>query len=125
MGINIRVAKVKDYKSICNISKELHLYHVKNRPDIYKQERKPIYKSYYNEILKDNIEVIVITVDDKVVGYTIIRYVDLKNIDLLKDRYYAYIDEICIKETFRRQGSGKILFEYIYNLIKNKGAESL
>ncbi|MGF0110438.1 hypothetical protein [Clostridium sp. SGI.024] len=79
MGINIRVAKVKDYKSICNISKELHLYHVKNRPDIYKQERKPIYKSYYNEILKDNIEVIVITVDDKVVGYTIIRYVDLKN----------------------------------------------
>lgn len=125
MGINIRVAKVKDYKSICNISKELHLYHVKNRPDIYKQERKPIYKSYYNEILKDNIEVIVITVDDKVVGYTIIRYVDLKNIDLLKDRYYAYIDEICIKETFRRQGLGKILFEYIYNLIKNKGAESL
>lgn len=70
---------MKDYKSICNISKELHLYHVKNRPDIYKQERKPIYKSYYNEILKDNIEVIVITVDDKVVGYTIIRYVDLKN----------------------------------------------
>ncbi len=116
---------MKDYKSICNISKELHLYHVKNRPDIYKQERKPIYKSYYNEILKDNIEVIVITVDDKVVGYTIIRYVDLKNIDLLKDRYYAYIDEICIKETFRRQGLGKILFEYIYNLIKNKGAESL
>jgi len=51
--------------------------------------------------------------------------VDLKNIDLLKDRYYAYIDEICIKETFRRQGLGKILFEYIYNLVKNKGAESL
>ena len=50
---------------------------------------------------------------------------DLKNIDLLKDRYYAYIDEICIKETFRRQGLGKILFEYIYNLVKNKGAESL
>ncbi|MGF0110434.1 MULTISPECIES: GNAT family N-acetyltransferase [unclassified Clostridium] len=44
---------------------------------------------------------------------------------MLKDRYYAYIDEICIKETFRRQGLGKILFEYIYNLIKNKGAESL
>ena len=42
-----------------------------------------------------------------------------------RDRYYAYIDEICIKETFRRQGLGKILFEYIYNLIKNKGAESL
>lgn len=50
---------------------------------------------------------------------------DLKNIDLLKDRYYAYIDEICIKETFRRQGLGKILFEYIYNLVKNKGADSL
>ena len=81
---------------------------------------------YYNEILKDNdIELIVITVEEKVVGYTIIRYVDLKNIDLLKDRYYAYIDEICIKETFRRQGLGKFLFEYIYNLVKNKGADSL
>lgn len=125
-GVDIRVAKMKDYKSLCNISKELHLYHVKNRPDIYKEERKPICKSYFNEILKDNeIEVIVITIDEKVVGYTIIRYVILKNIDLLKDRYYAYIDEICIKETFRRQGLGKILFEYIYNLVKNKGADSL
>ena len=126
MGIDIRAAKIKDYKSICSISKELHLYHVKNRTDIYKDKRKAICKNYFNEILKDaDIEVIVITVDEKVVGYTIIRYVDLKNIDLLKDRYYAYIDEICIKETYRRQGLGKILFEYIYNLVKNKGADSL
>ncbi len=99
---------------------------MKNRPDIYKEERKPICRCYFNEILKDSeIEVIVITLDNKVVGYTIIRYVDLRNIDLLKDRYYAYIDEICIKESFRRQGLGKILFEYVYNLVKNKGADAL
>lgn len=125
-GIDIRAAKIRDYKSICNISKELHIYHVQNRPDIYIEERKPICKCYFNEILKGNeIEVIVVTVEDKVVGYTIIRYVDLRNIDLLKDRYYAYIDELCIKESFRRQGLGKILFEYVYNLVKNKGADAL
>ena len=125
-GVNIRLAKVRDYKSICSISKELQVYHLKNRPDIYKEERKTIYKRYFNELLKEeDVEVLVITLDEKIVGYSIIRYVDLKNIDLLKDRYYAYIDEICIKEGFRRQRLGKVLFEYIYTLIKNKGVDAL
>lgn len=104
----------------------MHLYHVKNRPDIYKETRKTIYRSYFNELLKDeDLEILVITVDDKIVGYAILRYVDLKNIDLLKDKYFAYIDEICIREGFRRQGLGKILFEYIYTSVKNKGVDTL
>lgn len=126
MEVNIRKAKLRDCKSICVISKELHLYHIKNRPDIYIEERKTIYKSYFNELLNDkDIEVLVITLDEKIVGYSIIRYVEIKNIDLLRDRYYAYIDEICIRENFRRQGLGKMLFEYIYSLVKNNAADSL
>lgn len=125
-GVDIRYARLRDYKNICSISNELNIYHVKNRPDIYREERKAIYKSYFNELLKDeDIEVLVVTLDEKIVGYATVRYIDLKNIDLLKDRYYAYIDEICIKKAFRRQGLGKILFEYIYNLVKNKGADTL
>ena len=50
---------------------------------------------------------------------------EIKNIDLLKNRYYAYIDEICIRKNFRRQGLGKILFEYIYSLVKDKAVDSL
>lgn len=125
-GVNIRYAKLKDYKSVCRISKEMHLYHVKNRPDIYKEARKTIYKNFFNELLKDeDIEVLVITLDEKIVGYAIVRYVDLKDVDLLKDKYYAYIDEICIRENFRRKGFGKILFNYIYDLVKSNGVDTL
>ncbi|MGG7142985.1 N-acetyltransferase family protein [Clostridium nigeriense] len=125
-GVNIRLAKLSDYRNISSISKELHLYHVKNRPDIYKEARKTIYRTYFNELLKDReIEILVITLDEKIVGYAIVRYVDLKNVDLLKDKYFAYIDEICIREDFRRQGLGKNLFEYIYKLVKSKGVDTL
>ncbi|WP_411170657.1 GNAT family N-acetyltransferase [Clostridium sp. MB05] len=122
----MRNAKLADYKYISNISKELHIFHVKNRPDIYKEVSKTIYKSYFKELLNDeNVEVIVITKDKKIVGYTITRYVELKNMNLLNDKFFAYIDEICIKENYRRQGLGRILFNYLYDLVKSKGAETL
>ncbi|MDZ7542829.1 GNAT family N-acetyltransferase [Clostridium perfringens] len=67
----------------------------------------------------------VIIQNKKIVGYTITRYVELKNMYLLNDKFFAYIDEICIKENYRRQGLGRILFNYLYDLVKSKGAESL
>lgn len=126
LGVEIRHAKLEDYKYISNISKELHTFHIKNRPDVYKEVNKTIYKSYYKELLDDdNVEIIVITRDKKVVGYTIIRYIEIKNIDLLQDKFFAYIDEICIDEKNRREGFGRMLFEYSYDLVKFNGAESL
>ncbi|MDV4151940.1 GNAT family N-acetyltransferase [Clostridium sp. AL.422] len=126
MGVNIRLAKLSDYRKISVISKELHLYHLENRPDIYKEVRKTIYRAYFNELLKDrDVEVFVITLDENIVGYSIIRYINLKDIDLLNDKYFAYIDEICIKKAFRRQGLGRIFFEYIYTSAKNKGVDTL
>lgn len=53
------------------------------------------------------------------------RYIEINNMELLKDKYFAYIDEICIKEGFRRRGFGKILFNKIYEMVKSNGAESL
>ncbi|MBE6054959.1 MAG: GNAT family N-acetyltransferase [Clostridium sartagoforme] len=126
LGVNIRQANLRDYKYISSISKELHLYHAMNRPDIYKERRKSIYKSYFNELLKEeDVEISVITLDEKIIGYAIIKYVNLKNIDLLRDKYYAYIEEICIKQDFRRRGFGKILFEHIYKRVKENGVDTL
>jgi diamine N-acetyltransferase len=67
----------------------------------------------------------VIKKDNKIVGYAIIRFIELKNMDLLNDKFFAYIDEICIKESNRGQGLGRELFDYSYNLVKRNGAESL
>nr|WP_291653432.1 GNAT family N-acetyltransferase [Clostridium sp.] len=122
----MRHAKLDDYKYISNISKELHNFHVKNRPDIYKEASKTIYKSYFKELLNDEgIEIIVVTKDKKIVGYAMIRYIEIKNMDLLNDKFFAYIDEICIKESNRGQGLGRMLFDYLYDLVKSNGAESL
>ena len=99
---------------------------MRNRPDIYKKVSKTIYKAYFRELLSDkNIEFLVIKKDNKIVGYAIIRFIELKNMDLLNDKFFAYIDEICIKESNRGQGLGRELFDYSYNLVKRNGAESL
>ncbi|MCR1952420.1 GNAT family N-acetyltransferase [Clostridium sp. DSM 100503] len=122
----MRHAKLEDYKYISNISKELHIFHVKNRPDIYKEASKTMCKSYFKELLNDeDIEIIVIVKNKKIVGYTMIRYIEIKNMDLLNDKFFAYIDEICIKESSRRQGLGRMLFDYTYDLVKSNGAEAL
>ena len=124
--VEIRHANLKDYKDISSISKELHVYHLKNRPDVYKETRKTICKAYFNELLRDEyVEILVITLDKNIIGYALVRYIEIKDFDLLRDKYFAYIDEICIKENFRRMGFGKILFDYIYDLVKANGAESL
>lgn len=45
--------------------------------------------------------------------------------DLLKDKFFAYIDEICIAKDNRKHGLGRKLFEYSYDLVKSNGAQSL
>lgn len=102
------------------------MFHVKNRPDIYKQARKTMYKWYFKELLNDeNVEIIVITQEKNIVGYTTIRYINIKNMDLLNDKFFAYIDEICIKESSRGKGFGRMLFNYSYDLVKKNGAEGI
>lgn len=72
-----------------------------------------------------SIEFIVILKEKEIVGYSIIRYTEIINMNLINDRYFAYMEEICIGGEHRGQGLGKILFNYCYDLVKDKGAEGL
>ena len=109
--INIEKPKLKDYRKIMQLSKELDDIHIKERPDILEEltlsDRFILFITYYFKddilIAKDNDKIIGMIAGEK---FSKISY-------LIKDIY--------IKEEYRHKNIGKQLVEKLTIIAKRKG----
>lgn len=105
--------KLKDYKSIIQMSKKLDDLHIKNRPDIFKDGSMLgnfiLYSEYF---FKDTIFVAI--KDNCVVGMVVGE--KLSNFCYL-------IKDIFVEEEYRHMGIGKRLIEAIENYARKKDYE--
>lgn len=68
---------------------------------------------------------ILVVGNDKLVAYTILKVVDAPNRPILVPRRILYVNDICVDETCRGKGIGKLLFQKVKDYAKNVGASSL
>ncbi|SHF32476.1 Acetyltransferase (GNAT) family protein [Thermoanaerobacter uzonensis DSM 18761] len=127
MNIKIREAELNDYKSISTLVKEVHSLHVKNRPDVYVDVENPFTEERFKEILNDEKTRIFVVEDsnNEIIAYSIIEVMTTRNIPILKERKFVYIDDLCVSSNHRREGIGKKLFGYIVDYAKNSGYDAL
>lgn len=127
MNIKIREALFNDYKSISTLVKEVHSLHVKNRPDVYVDVENPFTEERFKEILNDDKGKIFVVEDsnNEIIAYSIVEIMTTRNIPILKERKFVYIDDLCVSSNHRRKGIGRMLFKYIVDYAKKLGYDTL
>jgi ribosomal protein S18 acetylase RimI-like enzyme len=126
MNLNIREAANTDYNGICELVTEVYKLHLKNRPDVYLDIDNPFPKDYFDELLDSSNTKIFVMKDDNndLSAYSIIQIMTTQN-PILIHKKFLYIDDFCVKSTFKRKGIGKILFNHIVDFAKAENAESI
>ena len=128
MNLRIREGNINDYEEIRDLVKEVHLLHVKNRPDIYIDIENTFEKEDFEEILNSNNTKVFIAQDinnEEIVAYSIIQIMNTRNIQILVQSKFIYIDDLCVKANHHKKGIGKTLFNYILNYSKEVKASSI
>lgn len=128
MNLKVREAITNDYIDINHLSIEVHNLHLKNRPDIYMDVNNPLLKDYFDDLLNTkNTKLFVVenTDNKELVAYCIIKIMTTQSIPLLIPRRFAFVDNFCVKSNYKKNGIGRLLFQYIVDYAKTEDASSL
>ncbi|WP_202127811.1 GNAT family N-acetyltransferase [Clostridium sp. C2-6-12] len=127
MNFIIRKANSNDYMEVCKLTIEVHKLHLKNRPDVYLDIENPLETNHFYDLLNsDNTKLFVVENKDnkELVAYSIIQVMNTKSPIYIPKRF-IYIDDFCVKSNYKRNGIGRLLFNYIIDYSKSEKATSL
>ena len=115
----IRYARIEDYNKVEEIMKQVQNLHVKWRPDNYRMSDTILPYEDFTDAVK-----IVAELDEKVVGlcFYILKHIEHDN-QVTRD--ILYIDSMAVDETFRGQGIGHQLFDFIKDIAKLKKIDGI
>jgi ribosomal protein S18 acetylase RimI-like enzyme len=128
MSLKIREAFENDYFHINHLVMEVHNLHVENRPDVYVQVDTPLMREQFEDLLnaEDTKLFVVEDTDNKeLLAYSIVKIMTPRNMHILTSVRFAYIDDFCVKSSYKRKGIGRMLFEYILDCAKTEGVSSI
>lgn len=113
MDIIIRNAVIDDCERIRPLQKEIACLHRKGRPDLFKSEARYFTREAFAERLDDPKHTVLIAETDtgEAVGYVFARIVSHRNHPTYINFDCFYIDDICVKKSYQRNGIGKKLLE--------------
>lgn len=126
MKISIEPARMGDHHAVNLIVGEGQDEHAEALPHIFSKVDQVMPESYFCELLEDpKSEILVAKVNEEVVGFAVMELNESPPFDSLIPRRFAYMNDFGIKNTFHRNGIGKILFEACVEWSKNNDAASL
>ncbi|GAA0779028.1 GNAT family N-acetyltransferase [Clostridium subterminale] len=128
MNFQVREAIISDCIEINNLVKEVHSLHVKNRLDVYVDVDTPLIKEHFYDLLSasDTKVFVVENLNNKeLVAYSIVKIMAHRGIQILRPMTFAYIDDFCVKASKKKNGIGRLLFDYVASYAKSEGALSL
>ena len=121
--MQIRDMKLEDYNDVDRLMAQVHKIHVEGRPDLYVNVEHIYSMEQYKKMVEDEDMISVIAEDQgMVVG---ICFVSMRARTGMVNRRTAYMDDLCVDETYRGKGIGKILYEHVKVRAKKMGAERL
>ena len=124
--ISIRLAHESDIPRLEDLLYQVHGLHAEGRPDIFIPGCKKYTADQLREILSDpiNAPIFVVVEDGILVGYCFcIRQVQtaasMQKISTL------YIDDLCVEQTMRGKGYGKLLYDHAVEYARINGYYNL
>lgn len=124
--MRIRLAGEADKQAINILRQQVQSVHAAGRPDFFPAEFSRELADHLNIFfMQDNAEVIVTEVDDQLVGFASIEYIDRPGSPYRLPVRYCHVVEFGVEERHRRQGIGTALFENIKERAKEKGVDRI
>lgn len=119
--MQIRTAEERDIPAILCLLKQVNELHAKTRPDLFRLNTK--YDSDGVRALISDQSKPVFVCDDggKVKGYAICMFKESSGDSLMQDIRTLYIDDICVDESARGKGVGKLLYNAAADFAKASG----
>lgn len=123
----VRDAKVKDFKLMSNIFKQVDGLHSEAHPDIFNQ---PIDNARSNDYLisvfqNDKQKLIVAVEDSMIIGLAKADLECAPNIPLFVQREWLSISTIVVDENHRGKGIGKALLDSLYDWAKENNVNEV
>ncbi len=120
----IRKAEVADTKAVAEIFAQLHNKHIEIREDFFNKLSDSDFLRETRSLIEGDCDVIVCEEDGEIKGYALVNYVVQNNLFLnVPER--CFVDQLAVKDEFRRQGIGTKLMRYIADTAKERGCVSV
>jgi ribonuclease HI len=122
--INVRAASKKDFKSIVEIMAETEKIHVEAIPWVFRvisSEQKM--DDLAIAVSGDTSGILVAEINGTILGYIQLSLKAHENIHMLKARRYVKVQDVAVKQEFRRSGAGSALMKATEAWAKSKGAD--
>jgi ribosomal protein S18 acetylase RimI-like enzyme len=124
--ITWRKAALEDKEELEEIFLEELRFHKDLLPDIFEIPKEIITIEWLKIIIDDpNWSFIVFEFEEKMAGAIIYKINESPEDVILKKRRYGYIEEMIVKNEFRRQGIGRKMLEYAKEDLKARGISEL
>lgn len=123
--MKIREAKRKDIEEISSILLEVADLHEKGKPDVFKPKTLEEIKKYISKSLTDNNSKLIVYEEEKILGVIIYKTKIVENHKSLKNSKILWIDEIGVKEGYKKHGIGKKLMLYAKEEAKKDNCDRL
>ena len=110
----IRTANKKDASRIHELLIYINQLHHANRPDIYNEVAKYSIAEIEQLIIDPSYLLIVaVNENDKVVAYSISKFITVKDDGPIKGRHYLYLDDLCVDPDYQRQHLAKKIMDEV------------
>jgi ribosomal protein S18 acetylase RimI-like enzyme len=122
--INVRAASKKDFKSIVEIMADTEKIHVEAVPWVFRvisSEQKM--DDLAIAVSGDTSGILVAEINGTILGYIQLSLKAHENIHMLKARRYVKVQDVAVKQEFRRSGAGSALMKATEAWAKSKGAD--
>jgi len=127
MDLGIRKAAESDYDDVCALFEEGDTFHRINLPHIFQKSRGPVRdRDYVLGLISDeSVGLFVAQMDDQIVGLVCVIIRDSSAVPIIVPRRYAVVDNIVVRDGFRRAGIGRALMERAREWAVTEGANSV
>ncbi len=122
MDVKIRPAEPSDSARILEMLAAIGKLHSEGRPDIYCQNLVKYSTEELVAIMADERSpIIVAELDGEVVGYAFMQIKEVRGNSALVERRYVYVDDLCVDESSRGHGIGRLLMDGVVDYTRSIG----
>jgi len=127
LRIQIRKASEKDIPRLITLLEQVAAIHNNARPDLFKANSKKYNENDLKDLLCDPKVTIFVAADkdDVAVGYIFCMLSEYKDHAIMQDGKTLYIDDLCVDESQRGKGIGKMLFERARAYAREQGCRNI
>ena len=124
--ISVRRAKASDLAIVNKLLYQVEDLHRVGRPDLFKPGEKKYTDDQLLEIFQNpTTPVFVAEEDGLVLGYVFCILQETRGAKAMFDHTTLYIDDLCVDESARGKGVGKILYDYTIDYARSIGCHNV